>query len=155
MESKQLYIIHIEDNDEHAELVSAAIAESKLASQVIHFVDAETCLEYLSTRGQEFNSIQSSLPDLILLDLSLPKMSGLEFLLRLRANPLTGGIPVVVLTNSDDPTQIDRLYRSGANSYIVKPMKYEDFIIKIAELNMYWFGTSEMPNRNKEKVLVK
>jgi CheY-like chemotaxis protein len=145
--SRQMRILHIEDNDDHAELVSAAITDSRMNSRVIPFSDAESGLDYLL--GLEQNHAGGAHPqlDLIILDLSLPGMPGAEFLEHLRSNQQTAGIPVVVPTNADDPDEIDAVYRKGANSYVIKPVSYDEFIIKLAEMNMYWSGTSEVPGQ--------
>jgi two-component system response regulator len=147
MKLKQMNIMHIEDNDDHAELVSAAITDTRLNSRVIRFDDAESGLDYLLGREQSQARGQYPLPDLIILDLSLPGMNGLEFLEHLRSHRQTSGIPVVVLTNTDDPNEVDEMYRKGANSYVVKPVNYDEFIIKLAEMNMYWSATAEVPGR--------
>jgi DNA-binding response OmpR family regulator len=143
--SRQMRILHIEDNDDHAELVSAAITDSRRNSRVIRFSNAESGLDYLFRTRPRSTGGDNPMPDLIILDLSLPGMNGLEFLEHLRSNQLTAGIPVVVLTNADDPDKIDAVYRQGANSYVIKPVGYDEFVIKLAEMNMYWSGTSEVP----------
>ncbi len=147
MTSRQMRILHIEDNDDHAELVSAAITDSRRNSRVIRFANAEAGLDYLFGMEQQPTGGGGSMPDLIILDLTLPGMNGLDFLGHLRSNQQTAGIPVVVLTNADDPDKIDAMYRSGANSYVVKPVGYDEFVIKLAEMNMYWSGTSEVPGQ--------
>ena len=100
----------------------------------------EEALAYLSSRTPNDN-----LPDLIVLDLSLPGMSGLELLRRLKAGESTRGVPVVVFSSSPDPDDIVKAYEAGANSYVVKPGELDDFIIKLAEMTMYWGMTSEVP----------
>jgi two-component system response regulator len=148
VKSKQMRILHIEDNDDHAELVSAAITDSRLNSRVIRFDKAESGLDYLLGRKQS-SLVRGDypLPDLIILDLSLPDMNGLEFLEHLRTNRQTAGIPVIVLSATNSPEEIDAVYRKGANSYVVKPVNYDEFVIKLVEMNMYWSGTSEVPGR--------
>ena len=147
MKSKQLNIVHIEDDDDHAELVSAAISNTRLNSRVIRFDDAESGLDYLLGQGQDEVGALYPMPDLIILDLSLPGMDGLEFLEHLRSNCETIAIPVVVLTNTEDPKKIEEVYRKGANSYVVKPLSYDEFVIKLAEMNMYWSNTAATPGR--------
>jgi CheY-like chemotaxis protein len=145
--SRRLRILHIEDNDDHAELVSAAITDSRLNTRVIRFDTAESGLDYLYLRQRCNVPGDQPLPDLIILDLSLPGMSGVEFLEHLRTNTRTAGIPVVVLTTTSDPAEIESAYRKGANSYVVKPSSYDEFVIKLAEMNLYWSGTSEVPGQ--------
>jgi len=140
-----MLIAHIEDNDDHAKLVSEVTAEAVLPCRVIRFIDAESGLDYLQGDLQSFHRDQHPFPDLILLDLDLPGMSGLTFLRHVRAHEKTKGIPIVVLTSSANEHEIAAAYRYGANSYIVKPVNTEDFIVKLTELNMYWYLTSEVP----------
>ena len=84
--------------------------------------------------------------DLLVTDVRLPGISGLEFLERLRKDPLTLSIPVIVLTTSDREDEIKTAYQKGANSYIVKPARYDDFVVKLTEMNMYWGETAEVPD---------
>jgi two-component system response regulator len=145
MQPGPMLIMHIEDDDDHADLVSAALTQTRLACRVIRFIDAESGLDYLFGDLQSRRRRQYPFPDMILLDLCLPGMRGLDFLKLVRANQLTKGIPVVVLTNTGRQRDIAQAYECGANSYIVKPDAYEEFVIKLAELNGYWFLTSEVP----------
>jgi CheY-like chemotaxis protein len=139
MRGKPLRILHIEDNDDHADLVAAAASENRVPCHLIRFATAEAGLDYLRL-GERRNG-----PDLILLDLALPGMNGLEFLRLVRREPTTAGIPVVVLSTSERDSDVAEAYQSGANSYISKPTSLEEFIIKLAEMNMYWSGTAELP----------
>jgi CheY-like chemotaxis protein len=138
--------MHIEDNDDHAELVASVISQCKMTCDVMRLSDAETASKYLLDATQSDHSRSLKLPDLILLDLSLPGISGLEFLEQLRGDQLTSPVPVIVLTTSDREDEIQSAYRKGANSYIVKPAKYDDFVIKLTEMNMYWGETAEVPD---------
>ncbi len=140
-------IVHIEDDDDHAALVSAALTDSRLKSRVIRFENAESGLEYLLKPVRTQAGAQCPLPDLIILDLTLPGMDGMEFLEHLRSNRQTAGIPVVVLTNTEDPDKIAEVYRKGANSYVVKSLSHDDFVIKLVEMNMYWSNTAATPGR--------
>lgn len=143
---KQMLIMHIEDNDDHAELVAAVISQCKMTCDIMRLVDAESATRYLLDPTEPELDRTLKLPDLILLDLSLPGISGLEFLERLRQDPLTSPVPVIVLTTSDREDEIKAAYQKGANSYIVKPARYDDFVVKLAEMNMYWGETAEVPN---------
>jgi len=144
--SKRLLIMHIEDNDDHAELVAEVISQSKMACDIIRLADAEAATGYLLDGTEPEPDRTLKLPDLILLDLSLPGISGLDFLERLRGDRLTVAVPVVVLTTSDRENEIKAAYQKGANSYIVKPARYEEFVVKLAEMNMYWGETAEVPD---------
>ncbi|UCD65222.1 MAG: response regulator [Candidatus Zixiibacteriota bacterium] len=143
----------VEDNDDHAELVSAALEVNNLVGNVVRFADAETGLDYLYGRPQSPQRTAPALPDLILLDLMLPGMSGMELLKVIRNRPETKGIPVVVLTTSAHDQQIARAYEYGANSYIAKPVGHQDFVIKLAELNMFWSVTAELPRGKQNSSL--
>lgn len=145
MKQKSPLIMHVEDDDDHATLVSAAVTENKMSCDIIRFSDAESGLDYLCGHHQSAYRHDHPFPDLILLDLSLPGMSGLDFLKHLKSEQQTRSIPVVVLSISDQKKQIALAYRLGANSYIVKPDIVDDLIVRLAEMNMYWFGTAEMP----------
>lgn len=144
--SKRLLIMHIEDNDDHAELVAEVISQSKMACDIIRLTDAEAATGYLLNNAEPEPDRTLKMPDLILLDLSLPGISGLDFLERLRSDRLTTAVPVVVLTTSDRENEINAAYQKGANSYIVKPTRYEEFVVKLAEMNMYWGETAEVPD---------
>ena len=143
---RPVLIAHIENNDDHAQLVSEVVTQAALPCRIIRFVDAESGLDYLQGELQSFHRNQHPYPDLILLELDLPGMSGLTFLRHVRAYEKTKGIPIVVLTKSNNEHEIIAAYRYGANSYIIKPVNREDFLIKLTELSMYWHLTSEVPH---------
>lgn len=140
-----MLIAHIEVNDDHAQLVSEVATEATMPCRVIRFIDAESGLDYLQGDLQSFHRDQHPFPDLIILELDLPGMSGLTFLRHVRGHERTRGIPIVVLTSSANQHEISAAYRYGANSYIIKPTNTEDFLIKLTELSMYWHLTSEIP----------
>ena len=144
--SKRFLIMHIEDNDDHAELVATVISQSKMACDIMRLTDAETAFRYLLDQTESKLERTLKIPDLILLDLNLPGISGLDFLERLRQDPLTLSVPVIVLTTSDREDEIKTAYQNGANSYIVKPARYDDFVVKLTEMNMYWGETAEVPD---------
>jgi len=144
MSKKLLHLMHIDNNDNHANLVSATVMESQLPCQISRFADAESGLAFLTQNNVDSTNRQS-FPDMILLDLGLPGIDGIEFLTTLRTNDRTRGIPVVVLTTSNQQEEISKAYKAGANSYIVKPASMEEFVIKLAEMSMYWSITAELP----------
>jgi len=145
MQTRSMLIAHIEGNDDHAKLVSTIADGASIPCRIIRFTDAENAIDYLHGELQSFHRDQYPIPDLILLELDLPGMSGLTFLRRIRAHKKTREVPIVVLTGSTNEHEISAAYRYGANSYIVKPDNTEDFVIKLTELNMYWSLTSEVP----------
>ena len=140
-----MLIAHIEDNDSHAQLLSDVATQATEPCRVIRFVDAESGLDYLQGDLQSFHRDQHPYPDLILMELDLPGMSGLTFLRHVRVHERTRGIPIVVLAKSDNEHEIAAAYHYGANSYVVKPVNRDDFLIKLTELSMYWHLTSEIP----------
>ena len=146
MNSETLVVMLIEDNDDHAELVSAALEVNNLVGNVVRFADAETGLKYLYEEVQPDDRTRRPRPDLILLDLMLPGMSGMEMLKILKSREETRGTPVIILTTSSQDARIDKAYELGANSYISKPVGHQDFVIKLAELNMFWSVTAELPS---------
>lgn len=145
-------IMLVEDNDDHAELITEALNNTIVANRVLRFVNAESALEYLSGEQVEKSPGDYPLPGVILLDLKLPGMDGFEMLKRVRRDPRTRRLPVVILTTSKRDEEIARGYELGANSYIVKPVKFEEFRAKIIDLKMYWVLTSELPKTAEEKV---
>ena len=138
-------IMLVEDNDDHAELISDALNNTIVANRVIRFVNAESALEYLTGDETQSPDVETPLPGMIILDVKLPGMDGFEMLRRIRGNDRTRRLPVVMLTTSKRDEEIAKGYEYGANSYIVKPVKYEEFRAKIIDLKMYWILTSELP----------
>jgi CheY-like chemotaxis protein len=131
-------IVLIEDNAADVELTLDALRQNKLANRVKVLNDGEKALDYLLKACAPETDPQCSRPQLILLDLKLPKVSGLEVLQRLRADERTRYIPVVVLTSSAEDRDRIESYRLGVNSYIVKPVDFDDFTRVVAEIGMYW-----------------
>ncbi|UCD62526.1 MAG: response regulator [Candidatus Zixiibacteriota bacterium] len=143
-------IMLVEDNDDHAELISDALNNTIVANRVVRFVNAESALEYLHGEKAQAAEQDHPLPGMILLDIKLPGMDGFQMLRKVRTHDRTKRIPVVMLTTSKRDEEIAKGYEYGANSYIVKPVKFEEFRAKIIDLKMYWVLTSELPVRNNE-----
>lgn len=138
-------IMLVEDNDDHAELISDALNNTIVANRVIRFVNAESALEYLMGDKAQTTETETPLPGMIILDVKLPGIDGFEMLRRVRGNDRTRRLPVIMLTTSQRDEEIAKGYEYGANSYIVKPVKFEEFRAKIIDLKMYWILTSELP----------
>ncbi|AZT84842.1 response regulator [Marinobacter sp. NP-4(2019)] len=136
MSSQPLRILLVEDNPNDLELTMHALSASKLSNPVVVARDGAEALEQLF--GKEGQAVPPELPQLILLDLKLPKVDGLEVLERIKGDARTRTIPVVVLTSSREGPDIDQAYRLGANSYIVKPVDFEQFCETVRQLGMYW-----------------
>ena len=133
-----LDILLIEDNPHDAELTSKALRKSGLADKLLVLQDGVEALEFLFGTGAYQDRDPYYLPKVILLDLKLPKVDGLEVLRRIKSEDRLKMIPVVVLTSSEQDSDIQESYRLGANSYIVKPVDFDKFFQAVAELGLYW-----------------
>ncbi len=134
----EVEILIVEDNLDDAELTVRALKKSHLANHVIHLVDGAEALDFLFGNGAYAGRNILNVPKVILLDLKMPKVNGLEVLTRIKAEPHTKMIPVVILTSSAEDPDVKKSYELGANSYIVKPVEFQDFARVISELGMYW-----------------
>jgi len=138
MENIGIDILLIEDNSNDAELAIAALQKNDVAKRIVHLKDGEVALDFLFGKGKYKGRNTDNKPKVILLDLKMPKVSGLEVLEQLTHNPLTQKIPVVVLTSSKEHPDVEKAYTLGANSYIVKPVDFENFRKVVNELGIYW-----------------
>lgn len=140
MKGKELEveILIVEDNLDDAELTIRALKKSHLANHVTHLVDGAEALDFLFGMGSYEGRNILNVPKVILLDLKMPKVNGLEVLTRIKAEPHTKVIPVVILTSSAEDPDVKKAYDLGANSYIVKPVEFHDFARVISDLGMYW-----------------
>ncbi|HXX55268.1 MAG TPA: response regulator [Methanoregula sp.] len=141
-----LVILLVEDNVDHAELVIRNMRSQRVANTIYHVRDGQEALDFLFHRGKFSDSGNSPLPNLILLDLRLPKVDGLEVLRTIKETATLKRIPVVVLTSSEAETDIARSYDHHANSYIVKPLNFEMFTKLMQDLGFYWLGWNMKPN---------
>lgn len=130
-------ILLIEDSLDDAELAISALRKKNLAGNLFHVEDGEEALEFLLGEGR-YHGRGTAQPKLILLDLKMPKLSGLEVLEIIRKDPRTASFPVVILTSSNEEPDIERAYELGANSYIVKPVTFEKFTDVVATVGFYW-----------------
>lgn len=136
-------ILLVEDNPDDEELTLMALKESNILNEVIVARDGEEAVEYLFAQGKYSRRDRSCIPALVLLNLKLPKLNGLEVLKRLRSDPVTKLIPVVVLTSSSEEEDIVESYRLGANSYVRKPVEFHRFADSVKELGLYWLLLNE------------
>ena len=134
----EVEILIVEDNLDDAELTIRALKKSHLANHVTHLVDGAEALDFLFGMGSYAGRDILNVPKVILLDLKMPKVNGLEVLARIKAESHTRMIPVVILTSSAEDPDVKKSYELGANSYIVKPVEFQDFARVISELGMYW-----------------
>jgi len=140
-----LTILLVEDNSDDEVLIVRALQKQSIADEIIAVRDGAEALEYLLRTGQYAGRDASDCPTVVLLDLKLPKVDGLEVLRRLRANDHTKHIPVVVLTSSDDQRDINESYRLGANSYVRKPVNFDQFQEAVRHVQCYWLRFNEPP----------
>lgn len=140
-------ILLVEDNPDDAELTLLAFKESRLCNEIILVKDGEEALEYLFKTGRYADCRDKSLPSIILLDLNLPKVSGLDVLKRIRADENTDCVPVIVLTSSKEDEDILSSYKLGANAYVRKPVDYNEFVEAAKTLGLFWLLLNEPPTR--------
>ena len=146
MREKTVEILLIEDNSEDVDLIMRALKKYNLANKVHVLRDGEEALDFINTRLNHCSSLQTNLcPKVILLDLKLPKIDGLELLKRLRSDENTRCIPVVILTSSGEDRDRIESYRLGVNSYIVKPVEFENFVRAVGEIGCYWVLLNSPP----------
>src|SRR5882724_8233505 len=138
-------ILLVEDNDRDAELTLRALAKRHLANKVVHVKDGVEALDFLFGRGAYAHRDATQHPKVVLLDMKLPKVDGLEVLRTLKSNDSTKTIPVVILTSSAEQQDVLSSYQLGVNSYIVKPVDFENFSKAVSELGCYWVLLNERP----------
>ncbi|MES2431785.1 MAG: response regulator [Bacteroidota bacterium] len=134
----EIEILLVEDNMDDAELTIRAIKKNKIANNIIHLKDGAAAIDFLFGQGEFDNRDILNKPKVILLDLKMPKIDGMEVLDKIKTNDLTKAIPVVVLTSSKEGPDVEKAYALGANSYIVKPVDFDGFIKAIYEIGLYW-----------------
>ena len=140
MIGEPLLVMLIEDNVDHAELVIRTLEEHQIANNVRHFLDGQAALDYLFQRGDYSDQRANPRPHVILLDLRLPRMDGLDVLKTIKEDEDLKTIPVVVLTTSEAEKDVARAYYHHANSYLVKPVGFEEFRKLMDDLGLYWLG---------------
>ena len=145
MISQAIDIILVEDNPADIELTLRALRKNNIINQVVTLRDGKEALDYLFARGQYQGRPPQRSPRLILLDLKLPKVGGLEVLKAIKADETLKLIPVVVLTSSREEADLLHSYKLGVNSYIVKPVDFDQFIKVVQELNLYWLLINQIP----------
>jgi CheY-like chemotaxis protein len=138
-------LLLVEDNPDDEELTLLAFEQSAIANEVVVAHDGVEALDYLFSTGMYADRNPSLMPALILLDLQLPRINGLEVLQRLRADPRTKLVPVVILTTSNEQQDLINSYSLGCNSYIRKPVDYDQFMTAVQQLGMYWLLINEPP----------
>ena len=139
-------ILLAKDDQNDAMLIKRAFSKSRIVNPIVCVENGEDAVAYLRGDGQYAERQQHPLPFMLLLDLKLPRLSGHEVLQWLRGQPLLKRLPVVALTSSREPVDINRAYELGANSYLVKPVVFEEFAALMRQLQVYWLMLSEQPD---------
>ena len=145
MKGEPLAILLVEDNPGHAELVKRSFQDHRVANRIHHVLDGETALDYLFRRGDYASPEKSPRPHVILLDLRLPRIDGLEVLSEIKADEGLRRIPVIILTTSEAESDLAGAYDHHANSYLVKPLDFDKFTRLMDDLGFYWLGWNRPP----------
>jgi CheY-like chemotaxis protein len=138
------HILLVEDSARDAELILDALEPHQVAKQVVHVRDGAEALDYLYRRDL-FSTRSDGQPALILLDLKLPKVNGLEVLRQIKGDPALKMIPIVMMTSSRQEQDLVRSYELGVNAYVVKPMKFQDFVEAVKQVSGFWAVINEVP----------
>jgi two-component system response regulator len=145
IESEAIEILLVEDNESDAELTLHALVKSKLINKIVRVDDGEKALDFLFCRGPYSDRTFTSPPRLVLLDLKLPKVDGMQVLRQVKNDPRTKPIPVILLTASKEERDVAESYYLGVNSYIQKPVNFTDFQDVVRQLGMYWLLVNIKP----------
>lgn len=140
-------ILLVEDNPADAELTLRAFQKSKLANEIVVVQDGQEALDYLFAAGKHAGRDSTVIPEVVLLDLKLPKLDGLDVLRQMRADERTKRLPVVILTSSNEEKDVLRSYELGANSFVRKPVDFTQFLDAARQLGLYWLVLNEPPPR--------
>lgn len=144
-EKESVEILLVEDSASDAELTIRALKKKNLSNHLIHLRNGADALDFIFARGAYSGRDPHVVPKVILLDLKMPKVNGLEVLAEIRSDERTRTIPVVVLTSSKEDPDIDACYALGVNSYIVKPVEFDKFVKAVSDLGFYWLLLNQTP----------
>ena len=144
-ELQQIEILLVEDNPADAEMTLRALRRNNLANKVHWVRDGEQAIDYLFGTGAYARRSPATMPKLVMLDIKMPKVDGIEVLRRVKADERTRGVPVVMMTSSNEERDVVESYRLGVNSYIVKPVRFESFLETVAKIGLYWVITNRVP----------
>ena len=148
MSHDEVEIVLVEDNPNDAELIVRSLKKRNLANKIVLLKDGAEALDFLFGRGGPGAGITADFaPKLVLLDIKLPKVDGIEVLRRIKSEDRTKDIPVVILTSSNQERDIEAAYKLGVNSFVTKPIKFEEFAKVVAELGIYWLMLNVPPAR--------
>ena len=138
-------VLLVEDNIHDAEMTIRSLKKVNLANNLVHVKDGEEALDFIFAKGKFSDRNVIDAPKVILLDIKMPKVDGIEVLRRIKANEATRAIPVVIMTSSKEELDIVHSYELGVNSYVVKPVDFEGFAKAVSSLGMYWLLTNQPP----------
>ena len=144
----EVEILLVEDNMSDAELTIRALTKAKLANNLVHVKDGAEALDFIFAKGSFADRTMGSIPRLILLDIKMPRVDGIEVLRKIKSDERTRLIPVVIMTSSKEEQDVIASYRLGVNSYIVKPLDFEAFGKAVSELGLYWLLLNERPSHS-------
>lgn len=143
--NQEVHILLIEDSSADAEMTINALKANNLANKLLHIKDGAEALDFIFAKGKYSHRKIEEKPKVILLDLKMPKVNGIEVLQKIRADERTKTIPVVVLTSSKEDPDIKKCYDLGVNSYVVKPVEFDEFQKAISNLGLYWMIVNQHP----------
>ena len=141
----QVEVLLVEDNMHDAELTIRSLKKVNLANNLVHVKDGEEALDFIFARGKFADREAAHLPKVILLDIKMPKVDGIEVLKQLKSHESSKTIPVVIMTSSREEQDIISSYQLGVNSYVVKPVDFEGFARAVSQLGLYWLLTNQPP----------
>lgn len=145
MSSKDVEILLVEDNMSDAELTIRALKKNNIVNNLIHLRDGVEAINYIFCKGKYSDRDINDIPKVILLDLKMPKINGIEVLEKIKSDDRTKKIPIVILTSSREDPDIRDCYQLGVNSYIVKPVEFDDFLKAVSDLGLYWLLLNQPP----------
>ena len=145
MPPTQVEILLVEDSPQDAELTIRALKKRNLANHLVHVADGQEALDFLFCTGAYAQRPPCEQPKVVMLDLKLPKVSGIEVLRKLRADERTKLLPIVIMTSSREDSDVIESYKLGANSYVVKPVGFENFAEAVSNLGLYWLLLNQPP----------
>jgi len=144
-------ILLVEDNQDHADLIIDSLHEFNIKNEISHMGDGESAVAYLSSLSANYDEGAYLPPHLILLDIRMSKMDGMSVLKFIKEHDLLKSIPVIMISTSRLESEIENCYRLGANGFVTKPLKFDEFTRKIKEINHYWVLTAEIPHLHKDR----
>jgi CheY-like chemotaxis protein len=146
MLNKQLDLLLADDDEGHAFLVQRTLDRAGIANRITRVEDGQQALDFIFCQGQ-FAERAFGTPILLLLDINMPRIDGIEVLTKIKSTPATAALPVIMLTTTDDPREIERCYQLGCNVYITKPVEYDDFAEAVKRLGLF-LQIVQLPNEN-------